>query len=354
MGYYYIPFLIALIGSISRDKVNKYITVYFVFIFMFLMVVLRGNTSSDYEAYQNRFSSIATINLFENFDSFALLTVFFNNFGLANFRFLLLIFGILTFIPLFFVLIKNLQYSLICLLYYYSYLFFVQPVSAMKAGVSALIFLLVVLFRAENKNKIAFFLFLLAVFFHPTSIVGIFIFSKYFNKNYNILRIIITSVIVFFLGKYFFSEVISYLANNNLGFITSKSEGYLEATENDIGTRTANIFLIVISLKFIFNLSLRYFFKKINYEDNKVRLLLNVQVFAIFIYYFCFSLPVVAARFYELIGIVEVITIAFPLLLFKEKKTIQLLIYLLIFFQFYVTVNLLGGEIVKPYYIYFL
>lgn len=354
MFYYYIPFLIALIGSIGRDKANKYITVFFVFIYMFLMVVLRGNTSSDYEAYQNRFSSIATINLFENFDSFALLTLFFNYFGLANLRFLLFIFGVLTFIPLYYVLKKNLQYSLICLLYYYSYLFFVQPVSAMKAGVSALIFLLVVLFRAENKNKIAFILFLLAVFFHPTSIVGIFIFSNYFKKNYNILSIIITSVIVFFLGKYFFSEVISYLANNNLGFITSKSEGYLEATENDIGTRTANIFLVVISLKLIFNLFLNYFFKKNNYNNIKVKYLINVQVFAILIYYFCFSLPVVAARFYELIGIVEVITIVFPLLIFKEKRTIQLLIYLLIFFQFYVTINLLGGEIVKPYYIFFL
>ena len=31
--------------------------------------------------------------------------------------------------------------------------------------------------------------------------------NKYFNKNYNILRIIITSVIVFFLGKYFFNAV---------------------------------------------------------------------------------------------------------------------------------------------------
>jgi hypothetical protein len=151
MFYYYIPFLIALIGSIYKDKEYKYLTIYIVFFYMLFMVVFRGNTSSDYETYQNRFSSInSSINFFENFDSFSLLTIFFNYFGLANFRFLLFFFGISTFIPLFFVIKKNIKFSLIHILYYYSYLFFVQPASAMKAGVSAMIFLLVVLFHIEN------------------------------------------------------------------------------------------------------------------------------------------------------------------------------------------------------------
>ena len=356
MIFYYFPFIILSLHWLIKSEKYKKTVPWFVFLYFFILVILRGDTSSDYSAYLLRYNEVEydNGNIFDNYDSFIILRNLLKYVSLNNYRLIIIIYGIVTFYSLYAIVFIDNKYKLITLFYFYSYFFFVQPVGAIRAGASALLFLLAILSYLRKHKIKTIFLFIFSIFMHPTSIIGIFVFNKYFFKKYKISHIFYISILSFLAGKFIFSQVISFLEANNLGFLTSKSEAYRVSIENDVGNRTANFFIIVITLKLILNIIIRHFYYITNNKNQKIIYLLNIQVFAFVLYYFTFSLPVVAARFYELIGIVEIIIITFPILIFKEKKEISLLISGLIFIQFIITVHLLGGEIVKPFYFYFL
>lgn len=352
MLYYYFP-LFLFVSSFFVDKVNKRLIIYIILFYLFAILSLRGDTGADYVNYSERFNKDNSIDLIGDYDSFSLLTSFFSYFNLGNFRFLLFFYAIVTISVLAFILKNFKKCAIFILMYYYSYLFFVQPFNAIRAGASAMFFLTSILLFSNNQKLKSIFFFTTACLLHPTAIAGVLVFNSFLKKRISIILILVISLLVFFVGKLFFSFILDFINNRNLGLLSLKSIAYSDSVNNDVGTRTATFFFAIITLKLFMNIMIRSWCIKSNLISDKYFYILNVHLFSIFLYYFCFALPVVAARFYELIGIVEIIIITYPLIIFKEKSIIKLALFFVIMLQLIVTTLMLGGDIVKPYVTFF-
>jgi hypothetical protein len=353
MFLYSIPILIYVFSFFFDEKFRGVITK-IIILYLFIILSLRGDTGADYITYQERFNEESSINLIDAYDSFSIISFVLKNLNLDSFRLVLVIFAFFSSYGLYiFFKYVNTKYAIIILLYYYSYLFFVQPFNAIRAGVAALFFLLSIIhFIKKNKLKTISY-FILSCLFHPTALIGIFCYFPILKRRFAIINIIIFFITVIVFDKLLISNFLNYINAASLGVFSIKANAYTENISNNIGNRTAPVYFVVITFKLFYNLVLRYFIYKIKNINESYLYILNVQLFAMFIYYFLFSLPVVALRFYELVGVVEIIIFVYPLFIFNEKNLVKFLLSFIILAQFIITTQLIGGTIVQKYIFYF-
>jgi hypothetical protein len=321
----YLHFLF-LVFSISLFLTNfKIKNKNLIFIFLVLVLILTAglripNSDRDYQNYIDLFEKAPDI-FVEPFFIFISLFVkyIFGNTPIVLF----LVFSILSIGIKYFALKRITELWFISIFIYFSYYFILHDLTQIRAGVAAS-FLFLLISPIYNRKLFQFLLIsLLAICFHYSAIV--FLFLWFFKKGIN--KKILYLIIPFGYLIHFFSPDVFL----NLPFegINSKLIMYKALQEEYSEWGNINVFnlylLFKISVYYILLFKLNYI-SRINKYSN---LIISIYGFSIFSFLFFSRMPIVSFRIYELLGVIEIISLTYFYYLFS-LKIIPLLFYLIV------------------------
>lgn len=296
-----------------------------IFIFLVLVLILTAglripNSDRDYQNYIDLFDNAPDI-LVEPFFIFISLFVkyIFGNTPTVLF----LIFSILSIGIKYYALKRMTKLWFVSIFIYFSYYFILHDLTQIRAGVAASLLFLIIP-SIYNRKLFQFLLIsLMAICFHYSAII--FLTLWFFKKGIN--KKILFLLIPFGYLFHFFSPDVFF----NLPFegINSKLTVY-KALQDEYSERGV---INVFNLYLLFKISVFYLLLlKINYLSsiNKYsNLILSIYGFSIFSFLFFSKLPIVSFRIYELLGVIEIISLTFIYYLFS-LKIIPLFFYLIV------------------------
>ncbi|WP_051220136.1 EpsG family protein [Prevotella sp. AGR2160] len=202
-------------------------------------------------------------------------------------------------------------------LFYLSNYYLLHDLTQIRAAVASGFFLFSIYYLDRDK-KIAFLLILCALFFHYSSAALIpLLVLKNSNiegrKRYLWASIIPIGYILYFLHLNLLSFIpIPYLAN--------KIEAYQSLAEKGIVGNEINVFNLVFLVRiliFYFNL---YFLDTIKIFNQRTPLLLKIDAFSLFSFPALATIPAIAFRITELLGIVEILLMSNILYTIKQRS----------------------------------
>jgi len=212
--------------------------------------------------------------------------------------------------------IKLSNFYLLSLILYFSTFFLLHEMTQIRVGIASSVLLLSIPSIYE-RNWFKFFLLILAgTLFHYSFLIFIFF---YFLNPYKINPLFYIGLLVFgFLTYLSGVNIVSLLTYIPISFISEKVEVYNNLREMGVDTEI-NVFNILVILR-IGILSVFLWKWPVLYEKNRYSIILiKIYAFSIFFFVFLSSLPVMAFRVRELLGIVEIILVPFFIYLIKEK-----------------------------------
>ncbi|HMI00858.1 MAG TPA: EpsG family protein [Pedobacter sp.] len=212
--------------------------------------------------------------------------------------------------------IKLSEFYLLSLIIYSATFFILHEMTQIRVGVASSILLLAVPVIYEKKWFIFFCLILLGTLFHYSFLI----FSFFYFLNPNRIRpvfyicLLVFGYLIFLLGI----NAASLMEYVPIDFISEKFKVYNSLLENGQDDKI-NVFnpLVIFRLSFLMLLLWKWEYL---YERNKYAIILiKIYAFSNFFFVFLYSLPVLAFRTRELLGIVEIILLPFFVYLIKEK-----------------------------------
>jgi len=221
---------------------------------------------------------------------------------------------------------KTSSFPLLSLIVYFCFYFILHEMTQIKIGVASAIFLLAIP-DIINKNWKSYLIkTALAVSFHYTAIIMVFIYLINPKRNrqlfYLLLPLIGILLAITNTGKFFLMHpIISFLPR----FISYKINYYLSLYKVGWGTEI-NVFNIYYS-----SLLIIYYIAIININKFKREidvLQIKIMGWTIFIFYFLYSLPVFAFRISEFLGIVLIFTLPSLMSIVREKHFISFIVFL--------------------------
>lgn len=210
--------------------------------------------------------------------------------------------------------------------------FVLQEMTQIRSGVAIAIFLLAIPDILNRNFKMYLFKTLLAISFHYSAALMIFI---YFINPYKINKIFFSLLPILGFTFALFPSVglgiLSFIGTILPGDLGAKIIMYISLLEDD-NYNKINIFNpFIVSLTFVYYYALYHSEKfKSKYDLIFIKLL----GFQIFSFYFLFSIPVMAGRVSQFLAISLVILLPHFILIFKEKFIPSFLIILWLIFYF--------------------
>lgn len=356
MFVYFLIFIILAILAIEyeiKPIQKKEFTLIIIAVLLSLFAGLRDEIiSRDYNPYLNSFNAImhggakggsGFLPLFE--PGFLYIVIFcYNIFERNGAIAVMLMFAFLSVTTKMYVIRKLPINPFLVLLLYYSHYYFFQEMTQIRNGLACSFFFLAILFYLEDQRWKVFFLILLGMLFHISSILYFLIFflRKDSLNGYVYGGLFLLSVI-FGLMRI---PIVSLISGFNLNLISNKLATYVSIVEegyfdNIRFFNVLNIFNVSVT-GYMFYYCLRYKIK-----NPQFILFIKFNIIAIFIYGLLIGVTSVAARFAELFGAVFPFLFAYGAKVFPFKKlNIFFVIGIAVVF-FYI--NLIYGKLLGPY-----
>ena len=296
-----------------KKSKSKYENIYFtsiILVLIFTAGLRTPNSDRDYQNYIDFFNNAPDI-IIEPF--FIIISVIIKNTIGNSYISLFLIFSFLSLGLKYFAIKRLTDLWFISAFIYFSYFFILHDLTQIRAGVaSSLLFFLVP--AIYNRKPVQFlFICLLAICFHYSAII--FLFLWFINKGLG-KTILLLLVPV----GYFF-----YFLNFDLFFslpfesVNSKLNVYKTLQEYVTDREKINVF----NLLFLFKILVYYlllikfnFLKNINKYSS---IIISIYGFSLFSFLFFSKMPIVSFRIYELLGVIEIIAFTFVYYLFSSR-----------------------------------
>lgn len=204
--------------------------------------------------------------------------------------------------------------SVLCyiMLYYILY-----EMTAIRASVSVGLFLLALPDIVNRKWKSYFFKTILAVSFHYSAVIMLFFY--FLNpRKLNYIFYFILPIILFFLSfqKDFFLNFINFISSFLPSFLEWKIKAYTSSLDFELYNTINRFNPFIISLCLIYYISL---FNIHKFQEKSSMLLIKLLCFQISSFYLFYSIPPIAGRISQFIGISLVVFIPLFINIFKDK-----------------------------------
>lgn len=341
MTVYIIFFLIIVGSAVSIKKYShKVYALFFLAGCLCLLAGLRGKIDADIFQYEALY-----LNIIGNGGGFVepgfYLISCLSHWMFHSFQGVVFIYAVLALAPLTYIIIRYWEANLYILLYYYSFFFFLHPMTQIRLS-AAIVYLILSVRYIGEKNFKKFLLFvLIGSFFHQTVLLFIpfyFILQKQYSIKTQILWVVVA---VFFSQTVSFSGILFDLASILSGnFMATKLLMHQGTLDGGVGARTASVYLIMVLIKIIFNLFLQSRLKK---EENKLLHLYLAAAFWGYLIYILFSdIHLIAARIAELFGITEIFYVPCLIKVFRPRCAGELMVVVIALFQLVVSLYLIG------------
>lgn len=232
---------------------------------------------------------------------------------------------------------RTASFPILSLLIYLCFYIILHDMTQIRAGVASGIFLLAIPDIVNRNPKKYFLKTALAMSFHYSAIIMVLVYflnGEKINKKIYFIVPIFGLILSFMKGSILsvFNTSISFLP----AFLSSKINVYLIALEEDIFS-DINIYNL-----FYLTLIALYYFLLFNFNriESKLNIVL-IKIFALqlFVYYAFSSVPVIAGRMSEFLGIIIIFLLPQLLYIFKNKIIISLVIILFSFAYLLFTVS---------------
>ena len=280
----FILFAFSLHELISNNIRKKKILLYFSYLLLVVVVGLRWETGTDWDAYLNVFSTTTSLQdvFLSPMEKGFLLSNYFVNIFTDSYSFYLLLHAILFYYLIIKSFSKITQYPQLTLM-----LFFASTLGMMGSSRQLLAVALCLYglsYLIENK-KIHFILYVVSsFFFHTTSLL----FSAYFflNRKIKDIYLYLAVAIAFFIGKTQIPLTLFSLFGEVNQYAADKTDAYLEGAKEEL--MYAELSLVGLIKRLLFLFIFIYLRGKIEKRMPHYNLLLNGYVVGI-AFYFLFS-----------------------------------------------------------------
>ncbi|WP_454732102.1 MULTISPECIES: EpsG family protein [Cupriavidus] len=291
------------------------------FIFLALLLVLFAGLRSsgvdlDYEGYQNWFDEVFSLGeyvadpvaLFQRDPSYQLISSVFKSIGLP-FVTLVLAMACVTVVLKMRMIWRLSPAPLFSVFFYFSYLYLLQEMTQIRAGLAAAIFLYAIPWLAQRRHVVYVGLILLAASFHYSALILlIFLPLKETSGNgRGYLIVLIGSVVLALLGWTIDS---AFLKIAELG-VDSRLSFYAAASVDSLGT--TNLFNSISIPNLFLSLMLLLNFEKVRDAAPYASFMVRIHAISVIMFFLLSGYPVMAFRLSEMIGVVGIV--AWPLLI---------------------------------------
>jgi len=315
-----------------NNKIDKFLLFIVLGCVIIFIAAIRGeNVDKDYVSYKELF-------FLEGFDSYVEVSFLFIKFLVKyflfnKFLFLILIYAVLGVSLKFFAIFEMSEFWFFSILVYLANIYIIQDLTQIRAGVCSAILLVSLIPLRQEKNYWFFMLALLAVLFHYSGLILIFIWFLDVNKiNKKFWMLIIPfSYLAYFshLNLTNFARLIpveSVQAKLNFYFLIQDSVEELKVNVFNI------LILFRVIIIYIFFYKLDFFISKSSYFI----ILLKIYIISIAVLVITSDVSTISFRLNELLSISEIILVPFLIYLFKPSYIGKIAVVLFSIILFYV------------------
>ncbi|WP_207495337.1 EpsG family protein [Aridibaculum aurantiacum] len=349
MFIYVFFFLVILCGAIFIYGAPQRAIFLSVISFVLIMLCgLRGDVDGDYWSYilsyQGAISDQENLNVEFSYNAISKIV----DAVVGNFSGVLFFYAFVSISLLTYIIIKFYHANIYVFLVYYSFYFFLHPMTQIRGSIAASALLLSLQFIYKKQ----FWLFLLVViagaFFHASTLLILpfyFIVNRFQLKNSHAICI---AIIAFVIGKVFhpFNLLMGLPLGEGL-YVLNKLEMHKNTLEGGVGNRTADVYIIMALLKLGFNIFLRYKADLLQERFKYFRTFLTVHFWGYVIYLLLSDMHIVSARISELLGITEIFLIPMLIEVFTPKWAGKSMVITMAVFQ--LVISLFIVKLVRPY-----
>lgn len=338
MGIYWFIFtFISILAILPLQIRERTVASVIIAIILILICGLRASITSDYDAYLEKFIELKRGYVNEGMEiSYTIISELvaktFNHINGVMFIYALLSIGVLAVAA-----IKLTKSFLLVFPYFFSYYFFLHPMSQIREAVAAAFMLLSIKY-VKDKNIVWFLtVIVFGTFFH----VSLLIFLPFYFILNRIELSFKRSLICFFFCLivsqfHILSLALSYDLNSDF-YIISKIYMHKSTIDAGIGERTAGVYIIMIYLKLLFNFILRYRQELLIKHNRYFKIFLDMHFYGCLSYILLSDLHIVAARISELLCLVEIFMVPYFIYIFRPRVFGKLVIIGISVFQLIIT-----------------
>ncbi|WP_165503601.1 EpsG family protein [Pedobacter hiemivivus] len=315
--------------------------------FLTLLAGLRAGITSDYDAYLDKYNIFKAGYIDEGMEvSYKIICDFIAN-TIDHFNGVLLIYAFLAIVPLVYAAIIQTRSSLLIFPYFYSYYFFLHPMTQIREAVAASMLLVSLQFIKERKLTFFIISIIIGSFFH----VSLMLFLPFYIILTRVKLTFKTSIICFIIclgiaQTHLLNFVLGYNLNTDF-YIISKIYMHKSTIEAGFGERTAGVYILMIYAKILFNFFLRYYENIISKQSDYFQIFLNLHFYGCLSYLILSDLHIVAARVSELLCLVEIFLVPYLVYIFKPRLFGKAMILGISFFQLIITLYIV--QLSSPY-----
>lgn len=331
--YWAIFALISIVSLIPLKVKERQLFCVLTAILLIFLAGSRAAITADYDTYLAKYNAFKAGDVDEGIEfSYKLICDFVAK-TVDHFNGVLIIYAFLTIAPLAYALIVETKASLLVFPYFYSYYFFLHPMTQIREAVAAA--MLLVSLQYVKEKKLILFLITIAVgsFFH----VSLMLFLPFYYILNRVKLTLKTAFICFIICLgisqiHLLNLVLGYDLSND-SYIIAKLYAHKSTIEAGFGERTAGVYILMIYAKILFNFFLRYKEKTIEKHNDYFKIFLNLHFFGCLSYLILSDLHIVAGRVSELLCIVEIFLVPYLVYLFKPRIMGKVLILCICIFQ---------------------
>jgi hypothetical protein len=349
MFIYIFFFLVILSGAIFiHGAAQRAIFLFVIAFVLILMCGFRGDIDGDYWAYIISYNDAISNEVSANMEFSYTAISRMADALVGSFNGVLFFYALVSISLLTYIIIKYYNSNLYVFLVYYSFYFFLHPMTQIRGSIAASVVLLSLQFIYKKELWKFLLVVFLGAIFHSSSLLIIpfyFVVNNFKLKNY---QAIIITIAAFIIGKVFrpFDLLVGLPFGEEL-YVLNKLEMHKNTLEGGVGNRTANVYIIMALLKLGFNIFLRYKAELLEERFKYFRTFLTVHFWGYIIYLLLSEMHLVSARIAELLGITEIFLIPMLIEMFRPKWAGKSMVITMAIFQFIITLFIV--KLVRPY-----
>ena len=305
-----------------KKKLEKVILVFFAIILIIVTSTRGPGVDRDYENYKKIFIEYKT---YEVESTFYYISHFITNFLGGEVFYLFFIYALLGIGIKFFAINRLTKLKTLSVLVYVSYYFILHDFTQVRAGVASALLLCLLQPIYDRKWFKFFIIATIAIFFHYSALILLplwFLNAKTLNKWYYLL--IPAAYVCYALNV----NIVTVIPIEE---IRTKIELYQKLQEYDVSGEwdVINVFNLFFIARILIFYYLFFFYEKLQKINNLTILLIKIYGISLALFVVLSTMPILAFRVNELMGIVEIILI--PLLIYTmPNRTIgKLVVYVI-------------------------
>ncbi|MHA4894109.1 EpsG family protein [Pedobacter sp. PWIIR3] len=298
-----------------------------------LICGFRASITADYDVYLAKYLSIKNGESGEGMEfTYSIISNLVAN-SINHFNGLIFIYAMLSIGSFTYAAMKQTKSFLLVLPYYFSYYYFLHPMTQIREAVAASFLLVSLQFIKERKFINFLFVILIGSCFHVSLILFIPFYYILGRLNLSLKGAFALMILGVLVSQIHLLNLVLGFDLNSESYILSKIYMYKGTIEAGVGERTAGVYIIMIYLKLFFNFILRLKEKAISKHTKYYNVFLDLHFYGCLSYILLSDIHMVGGRVSELLSVVEIFLVPYFIYIFRPSIFGKILILFICAFQ---------------------